>query len=88
MNCVWRQGLAICLISFAQNASAQEYESAGSHSYLSGESYDPYAYQRHTEERSPNYGYQHPANGYAYPYDDGEHYSPYTYNYFRSYQDR
>ena len=26
-----------------------------------------------------DYGYQHPANGYAYPYENGEHYSPYTY---------
>jgi len=46
------------------------------------------AYQRRVYGHSSDYGYQHPANGYSYPYNDGEHYSPYTYNYSRGYQDR
>ncbi len=79
---------AICLISIAQIARAQEYGYERGASYLSGERYHPYAYQRHVERRSSDYGYQHPANGYAYPYSNGEHYSPYTYDYSRGYQDR
>jgi hypothetical protein len=80
--------LAISLISLAQTVCAQEYGAGSRHSYLSGERYYPYAYQRHVERRSRDYGYQHPANGYAYPYNNGEHYSPYTYGYSRGYQDR
>lgn len=80
--------LAISLIPLAQTVCAQEYGYNTSRSYLSGERYYPYAYQRRVERRSPDYGYQHPANGYAYPYNNGEHYSPYTYGYSRGYQDR
>jgi hypothetical protein len=79
---------AICLASLAVSAQAQETGSDRGHAYLSGESYYPYAYQRHSEARSSDYGYQHPANSYAYPYDNGEHYSPYGYNGGRGYQDR
>ena len=80
--------LAICLISLAQTVCAQQYGDDSRHSYLSGERYYPYAYQRHVERRSPDYGYQHPANSYAYPHENGEHYSPYTYGESRGYQDR
>jgi hypothetical protein len=97
-----RSCLAIGLISIALPVGAQErgYEQgpryhrlhrshpSGDYPYLSGERSYPYAYQRHVEPRSPDYGYQHPANGYAYPYSNGEHYSPYTYDYSRGYQDR
>ncbi|QGM47092.1 hypothetical protein [Methylocystis heyeri] len=77
-----------CLMCLTQSAAGQQYESGGGHSYLSGETANPYAYQRHTEDRSSDYGYRHPANGYAYPYEDGEHYSPYAYDRFRGYRDR
>jgi hypothetical protein len=80
--------LAICLLSIMQSVRAQEYGDDPRHSYLSGERYYPYAYQRHVETRSRDYGYQHPANGYAYPYSNGERYSPYTYDYSHGYQDR
>jgi len=80
--------LALIFAAIAQTVCAQEYGDDPRHSYLSGERAYPYAYQRHVERGSPDYGYQHPANGYAYPYESGEHYSPYTYGYSRGYQDR
>jgi hypothetical protein len=79
---------AIFLASLALSAQAQDSESDRGHAYLSGESYYPYAYQRHSDARSSDYGYQHPANSYAYPNVTGEHYSPYSYNGGRGYQDR
>lgn len=79
MKCRLRLALALCLICAAPTVRAQQYGDDSSHSYLSGEHSYPYAYQRHVERRSPDYGYQHPANSYAYPYENGEHYSPYTY---------
>ena len=88
MNDFGRLCFAICLIPLAQTVRAQEYGHDSSHSYLSGEKYYPYAYERHAYGHSPDYGYQHPANSYAYPYNNGEHYSPYTYDYSHGYQDR
>lgn len=80
--------LALCLAFVAPAASAQNYGRDPAYSYLPGESYYPYAYQRHVSGRAPDYGYQFPANNYAYPYNNGERYSPYTYGYPRGYQDR
>jgi hypothetical protein len=80
--------LALVFAAIAPTVHAQEGGDGPRHSYLPGERYYPYAYQRHVERRSSDYGYQHPANGYAYPYENGEHYSPYTYGYSRGYGDR
>jgi hypothetical protein len=88
MNAFQRLSLVVCLAFVAQTARAQNYGHDSSYSYLSGESYHPYAYQRHVPGRSPDYGYQFPANSYAYPYNNGEHYSSHTYGYSQGYQDR
>jgi hypothetical protein len=81
-------GLVVLFVSLAQGASAKSFRRSHQYSYLSGETYFQYVYQRHTYRHSYDYGYQFPANTYTYPYNNGEYYSPYTYHYLHEFDDK